>query len=469
MKLLDIEEKADLLELWKTNPVKWHNQLFDNTVWDKQKEVLEAVRDHKYSSVKSANTVGKSYIAAKIALWFLSTHHPSKVITTAPTWLQVEGILWKEIGNSYYKSKIPFDAEMLKTELKFSDEWFAIGISTNEVNRFQGFHSPHLLVLIDEALGVAPEIWEAIQGLHPHRILAIGNPLDPSGDFYNCFSSPLWHKITISAEECVRWQEKNGKIPGLVTREWIEERAQEWGKGSPLYQSRVLGEFPEETASTLISRVWVEKARRKVNDGKDGKDVDNEEDSVRIAAADVATKHGECETVITYRYGHTIKEMKGYYRIATTQTAQILKRYYGIKKADSVVVDSDGIGEGVSDILEQARVPVIEFHGGYGQKAIDQNRFKNLRTQFYWIVAKKFEAGLYSLNQLGEKEYELLKNQLCSIHVKAPDAMGRIQIETKEDLATRGIKSPDFSDSYVYAEFGYFMSKHAEIQGYRWR
>ena len=75
--------------------------------------------------------------------------------------------------------------------------YFAIGISTDEVNRFQGFHSPHLLVLFDEALGVDPKIWEAAEGLHPHRFLAIGNPLNPEGTFFNCFSSELWNKITI--------------------------------------------------------------------------------------------------------------------------------------------------------------------------------------------------------------------------------------------------------------------------------
>lgn len=463
------KQKIDLLESWRTNPLLHHKSFFENQLWYKQEEVLLSVRDNKYTACKSANTVGKSHIAGKVVHWFLATHYPSKVVTTAPTFLQVEEILWKEIANAYYKSKEPIGGSLLKTELKFNDEWFALGISTNEVNRFQGIHSPYLLVVIDEALGVAPEIWEAIDGLHPYRVLAIGNPLDPSGDFYNCFSSPLWHKITISAQECVNWQTEHGKIPGLVTQEWIDERAEEWGRGSPLYQSRVLGEFPEEGVDTLIQRKWVEEARNRVNDGSNGTQVDNEEDSIKIGACDVASKHGQSETVVGFRYGHTIKEMKAYQQIPITSTANILKREYVSKKLDSSVVDSDGIGEGLADMLIEYKIPILEFHGGYGQKAIDFNKYKNLRTQFYCIVAKKFEKSLYSLNQLSQREYELLKNQLCSIKVKPPDPMGRIQIETKDDMMARGIKSPDYADCFMMLEYSFYCGKMGDIKEYQWR
>ena len=462
------QEITDCLKEWRDNPLQFHTSLFDRILWDKQVEVIESVRDNPRTVVKSGNTVGKTHISAEIVLWFLSTHYPAKVITTAPTWTQVEEILWKEIASMYHKAKVPFGGDLLKTELKLSDDWFALGVSTNEVNRFQGFHSPYLLVVIDEALGVSPMIWEAIEGLHPYRILAIGNPLEGVGNFYNAFQSSLWNKITISCEECVRWQKENEVIPGLVTQVWINDRAEDWGRGSPLFQSRVSGEFPEETASTLISRAWIERARKGLD--LDGQRIEDDEDtSLRVTAVDIASKHGECETVIGYRYGHTIPEMKGYYRISMVEAKDKLGHIYSTKKTQPPVIDADGLGEGLPEILALSHIPSTEFHGGYGQKAIDYNKYKNLRTQFYCMVAKKFEKGMYDLSQLPAKEYELLKNQLSSIRIKPPDGLGRLQIETKEDLMARGIKSPDYADDFVYLEYGFWMGRYGEIKAYSYR
>lgn len=449
-------------EKWQKSPITRHYTFSDKKLWSKQEEILWAVRNHKRVCVKSGNTVGKSFISADVVMDFLSIHYPSKVITTAPTWTQVEDIIWKEIAGYCHNSKFPLGIEPLNTELNFKDDWFAKGISTNEVHRMQGFHSPHLLVVIDEASGVTAEIWEAVESLHPYRVLAIGNPNEISGDFYNVFSSPLWHKISISCLECVEWQEQNHEVPGLVTRDWIEERRQDWGEKSPQYAIHVLGEFPEEAEGTLISRDWVEAARNKESE-------DEEDDSMRCIACDVATKHGENETVIGYRYGHTLHWIKAFKHIPTTETADRLAWAYNEKKPHGLVIDSDGVGEGVADILSVKRVPHIEFHGGYGQKAIDVNRFRNLRSQFYWMVAKKFEKGFYSLKGLTEREYELLKNQLCSLKVKPCDAQGRIQIETKDDMMARGIKSPDYADCFVYLEYAWYMSRNAEVEGFSYR
>ena len=36
-----------------------------------------------------------------------------------------------------------------------------------------------------------------------------------------------------------------GLLPLLVSPEWVEERKKRWGVNSPIYQSKVLGEFPD--------------------------------------------------------------------------------------------------------------------------------------------------------------------------------------------------------------------------------
>jgi len=443
---------------WARDPSLFLRQYWNDINWSKQIEVINAVKDYPKVAVKSANTVGKSHIAAKIALWFLISHYPSKVIITAPTFTQLEEIVWKEIATLYNKSKIVIGGELLNTELKLESDWFALGISTNEVNRMQGFHSPYLLVIIDEALGVDPMIWEAIEGLHPYRILAIGNPLSPEGEFFKCFSNPAWHKIGISALDCVRWQQQYSKIPGLVTLEWCEERATEWGIKSPLYQSRVLGEFPQEGSDTLVHLNWMDKCRTNK--------IDIEYD-FKIVACDVA-RYGEDKTTVIKRNDHKIYGCEIKEKIPTTMTAGIVKRAYEKEDADSLVVDDDGVGGGVTDMLREQHIGVLAFKNGSKAKAIDHNHYVNLKSQFYHIVAKKLEQGLYDLSEMSQLHFEMLKNQLCATKYII-DSMGRMKVESKDDMKARGLVSPDLGDAFVMAEYAYYMGRQGDIKEVRWR
>ena len=49
-------------------------------------------------------------------------------------------------------------------------------------------------------------------------------------------------------------------IPGLITEQDIEDAREDWGEGSFLWQSRILGIFPDKVEDTLISLSWVEAA-----------------------------------------------------------------------------------------------------------------------------------------------------------------------------------------------------------------
>ena len=435
----------------------------DKKLWSKQEDVLWSVRNNKRTCVRSGNTVGKSFIAADVVVDWLFTHRPSKVVTTASSWKQVEDILWKEIRVAAMNSKWPIDTKPLNTSWNFNDEWFAIGISTDTPVNLQGFHSPYLLVLIDEASGISKEIWEMIEALHPAAILAIGNPIESTGPFAECFESSMWHKITIGCQECVEWQEKNGLIPGLVSRDWIKEMADLHGINSAWYRVHVKGLPPEQDEYALIERQWLDKARKGLDSDGMPLDVEDEGHTVRIVSFDIASKHGENETVIGYRYGHTIKTMKGYRKQTSTWIRDQVTSIYSANEANLVVHDADGLGESMAEQLAEFHTPSLEFHGGYAQKSMS-GKFRNLRSQFYWIVAKKFEKGMYNLSKMDEKDFELLRSQLCSIRVKPEDGMGRFQIETKEELLARGIKSPDYADCMVLSEFGYYQHKFIDIQ-----
>lgn len=466
---LTIEQCKDIAAKWQASPIVRHYSFSDKKLWDKQEEILWAVRKHKRVCVKSCNSAGKTFVAADVALDWLITRPNSVVVTTAPTFHQVETILWREIRHACFSSKIPIGATPLNTELKLSDKWYAIGVATDNPVNFQGKKSDtgNLLIIADEASGIPSEMAEMFDALLPACILAIGNPLEAMGFFADCFQSDLWHKITISAQDVLNWQRKNVRIPGLVTEEWVKDMADLHGTRSAWYRTHVLGEFPEQDEFALIERQWVDRARKGID--SDGLDLEEEDEThaYKIIPCDVASKHGENESVVGYRYGHTFKDIKAFRKQTQTFLRDQIQASYQATEADIVVFDSDGLGEPMAEIMADVHVPCLEFHGGYGQKAVDGQKYRNLRSQFYWIVAKKFEKGLYNLKHLPEKEFEILRGQLCSIRVKAPDALGRFQIETKEDLMARQIKSPDYADCFVLSEYAWFMRKMIELRPHK--
>src|SRR5258708_21818681 len=79
----------------------------------------------------------------------------------------------------------------------------SVKLSSIEGVRFQGWHGK-ILIVIDEAPGVRPEIYEAIEGIRAGgdvRVLALANPTIASGPFYDAFSVNRdgWSLFTIGA------------------------------------------------------------------------------------------------------------------------------------------------------------------------------------------------------------------------------------------------------------------------------
>lgn len=248
----------------REDPVFFCRHVLGIRPWRRQREVLRALRDHERVAVRSGHGTGKSFIAAAATLWFLYAYYPAKVITTAPTWNQVRQILWSEIRRLHAASRVPLGGRVLEERIRLGDDAFAVGISTDEAERFQGFHAESVLVILDEAPGVREEIWEAAQTLltgRTGRLLAIGNPTRPVGSFYEAFGAgSAWAQVRISCLDCPNVRFGREIYPRLVTRQWVEGRRRDWGEGTGLWRSRVLGEFPEDAQSLLIPRNWIEQS-----------------------------------------------------------------------------------------------------------------------------------------------------------------------------------------------------------------
>ena len=83
-----------------------------------------------------------------------------------------------------------------------------------------------------------------------------------SGAFRRAFHEErnIYRPVTISALDSPNVRAGRIVIPGLTTRQWVEERRQIWKDTSPLYRARVLGEFTDQGDDTLISLSDIEAA-----------------------------------------------------------------------------------------------------------------------------------------------------------------------------------------------------------------
>jgi len=406
--------------------------------WEKQEAIMRSVLDHPRTAVPSGYATGKTWAAARIALWFLFSFPYALVISTAPTWRQVEHVLWAEIRRQHAQSQRPLGGEVLRTQIKLADNWFALGMSTDDPTRFQGFHAAHVLVIFDEAAGIHRTVWDAAEGqmagAHA-RWLAIGNPIAPSGSFYDACASASWNTIRISCLETPNV--KTGRIihPNLVTAGWVEDRKREWGEASPLYQSRVLGQFPTESEHGLIPLAWIIEANERLGKTRDGE---------RCVGVDVA-RTGADATVFLLREGRSVAEVEEHHSLRVTETVGRLVHFVERHSIDweSVFVDEIGIGAGVVDMLdEQGRyVSAVNF----ASSAAEPGRYANLRAESFWGVRQ-------ALRPDGEEplcipaRFGRLCAELASIQWSVTSS-GKILIEPKEKLKSRIGRSPDHADA----------------------
>lgn len=435
----DAERVARVRNAIAADPVRYCRNILRFDPWSKQAEIIASVFTHNRTAVRSCHGVGKTITAANTALAFLAAYPRSRVITTAPTYTQVRDLLWPEIHRAISRSPSGLYPEPDTTRLTLAKDWFAVGVSTNRPERFQGHHAENLLLIVDEASGVDEQIYEAAEGFRTAtggRLLLIGNPTQTSGQFYRAFHSERseWNTISISAFDSPNFTGE--EVPAhvarnLVSREWVEEKRRMWGEDSPLWQVRVLGEFPTTTDDQVIGLAAVEEAQRR--------EVAPEEPAV--IACDVA-RYGSDETVIVIRKGNHVRIETAYTGRSLMETAgRILDATRGLDTTFRIVIDDAGLGGGVTDRLREQGYKVDAFNGG--SPAHDATLYPNRRSEAWFVFAEHLPS------------LDLDADPQLAADLVAPrytlDSMGRRVVEPKDTTKKRLGRSPDRADAILMA------------------
>ena len=447
---------------YPSDPVEFMTKVLGYQMWPKIEEILRSVQNNHNTVVASGRGVGKSLASAAIACWFLVTNNPSIVITMAPVYDQVQNIIWRYIRAAGRAANLP--GTILDTprwEMPNSDAqspYYAMGISPRKSSEADaitgsGYHAAKELIIMDEAAGLDRPVWNNAAGLAVGdgcRILAIGNPIEQVGPFWDACNSPDWNFINISSFEHPNIVSGEELVPGAVTRRWIDMKAREtctpaqpgeknaieipwtgqWYIPDPVFNTDVLGVAPAQGEDQLISLSWV-------NDAKLRGHVDTSNEGV-IAGFDPAP-HGGDDNALVVRQGNNVLKVARMKGDNTIIIAQWLKEQLAEWKVDKVFIDEIGSGKGVADQAKLLKLPVVYVN--VGKKALRSDLFINLRAEVWWRVKELLRSGRMSL-----PNDSLLCGDLIAPRKKRGDR-GKIQIEEKDEIRKRIKRSPDTGDA----------------------
>ncbi len=442
-----LEHAAQLLEGPKPSPyledpVGWVRDKTGEHLWSKQRDIAQSVVTTKRTAVKASHAVGKSFLASRLIAWWIDSHPPGEafVVSTAPSFPQVRAILWREIGKAHRKGDLP--GRVNQTEWHLGSEIVGYGRKPSDYDEhsFQGIHAKYVLVVIDEACGVPRQLWTAVEAIttgNECRILAIGNPDDPSTEFAEvCKPGTPWNTISVPASCTPNFTGE--PVPRavaelLVEPEWAEDLKKSRGETSPEYISKVLAEFPESSVDTLIPYGWIKRAQER----------ELPPSTPETLGVDVA-RFGSDETVIYHRQGPLIRLVGTYAQTATTETTGRVVAALRETVTAWAHVDGVGVGGGVVDQLAEQGRQVVDMQAG--QRAADPETFINARAEWYWGLRQRFEDGDIDIDPADEE----LASQLSSIKYRYT-SRGQLQIESKDDMKKRGLSSPDRADAVMLA------------------
>lgn len=144
-------------------------------------------------------------------------------------------------------------------------------------------------------------------------------------------------------------------------------------------------------------------------------------------------------TAIAFRQGRILKRLEYHDKLNTMQIAGKLAEYARDMSPDMIFVDKGGLGAGVYDRLVELGVRVTGVNSA--SAANDRERYENKRAEMWWLMCEWF----------AEQPCRIPNNASLISDLTSPQprvsSNGRKLLEKKEDMAKRGIRSPDGGDA----------------------
>lgn len=520
--LLDLELQELLLlekELYQKRPDLWFTERFgmpetflDWTKWDEEKyanhkwdgtpnpfyKAAMALAEGKNVFIESGTGSGKTFFCTYIVYWFLDVFDDCIIMTTAPTGEQLRRGLWAEIEMSFDKFKkirpratqtaslqlfpegAPADADKLteEDEKKF---YLAKGVTTSvsesskSAIKFQGTHRKYMLHLIDECAGISLPVLTAIENTSTgdfNPYMGVGNPDNQTDPLHQYAIRKSSVHIRISSFDHPNVVLGKTVIHGAVTIRSIEERRVEYGEDSNLYLSRVRGISPEQSATSVIKKKWIERCSL-VKLDYDESQLNFDTYSNNAIGLDVANSENGDKASVAYGKGHVLCELINFncpnanhlaYNIMWDdgELAQEGKLNYEIPTADQydvepkyIGVDAVGVGAATVNVFKDELWDIDAIQGGQINEAIpcDENgkplyRFSSMRAQMIFMAGQELQKGEIQIAIMDGEVIDELTKQATMHEYELTE--GKIRITPKDKIKKRLGYSPNEFDAFVY-------------------
>lgn len=459
----------------------WDEDKLRDHLWSGQQRILRAIQNNRRTAVISCHGSGKSFDAGIAVGWWLDTHVAGEafVVTTAPTEPQVRVILWKEIGRVHSRGELKGRVNQKEWIMDVTDpetgivkeETVALGRKPNDYSpmSFQGKHAPFVLVIVDEANGVRGPLWEGFDSLLSNddsKILLIGNPDDPTGEFFEaCKPGSGYFVVQIGAFDSPNFTGET--LPSLIAKQlighvYVEEKRKKWAPSwtwtpdrsrcipppgasmeetHPFWQSKILGQFPVQSSiGSLIPLSWIRAAQARTLPAEGPNEL----------GLDVGASEDGDPSCLGHRRGPVFRVLYEERQPDTMKTCGKLLQHLADPRygADKAKVDYIGVGRGVVDRSREQNLPVYPISVGEagtltvckacrhewdmlfpvnrcpkcGSELI-QKVFADLLSQLWWNIRGLFETGNIDIDAADED----LAGELLTIRW-APNSKGQTKV-----------------------------------------
>jgi len=446
--------------------VLWHDP---EPGFASQLSVARAIVRHDSVAWRSGHKVGKSALAAILALWFYALFPGARVVLTAPTSRQIREVIWREVRILFRLAASRgmhlggVCNESYSAGLVGPGGRQIIGIATDEQDRFSGISGANVLYIVDEGSGVEDPIWEAIEGNRAGgaKLLTLGNPTRTAGAFFRAFheESRLWSRHHTSSERTPNVRAGTKVIPGVAELRWVEDARIRWAphETHALYAIRVRGNFPTRGIDAIFSLQAVEASEHHFVTVDLLTGVEEMKHPL-VCGLDPA-RFGDDLSVLVVRRANRIV---GVYSTSGLDSFQVASWALGKARSHQHVaqispsspfhspirmnVDVIGIGAGVYDFLARSEgvtaVPV-----NVSETSDEEDQYANLRSQLWFGAADWIAHG----GMIPQSDPRLRADCLAAKY--SFDLRGRQKVESKDDMKKRIGRSPDFADAFCLAVY----------------
>ena len=421
-----------------------------------QRAVMAEIRDHLSDPARrfqplriaraSGHGIGKSALIAILVKWALDTCPDARVIVTANTEAQLRTKTGPELakwaGFALTSAWFRHSATAITSTMAGREKsWRCDLVTWSESNTeaFAGLHNQgkRIVLVFDEASGIADKVWEVALGALTDADteiiwLAFGNPTHATGAFRECFGRhrALWQSAQIYARD----------FEG-TNKAYLAEQVRTFGEDSDIARVRVRGQFPSANAMQFIGQREIEMAQvREIAVLAGGEPV--------IFGVDCA-RYGDDESVLAIRCGSDARSRpwqswRGADAMSLAGDIALAAQRW---QPDAIMVDAGNIGAAIVDRLRQlvGDLPVIEvWFGGQGRDAELEPGVSvhtaNKRAEIWTRMRAWLRRGAIP-------DSPRLRDDLAGPTYGFAADDTRVKLERKADMKKRGLPSPDWADA----------------------